>query len=272
MSRNNATIDYTRKRNLEGYGLKIKNFRKKKKMSADDLAQALQVSVSSVRNWECGLSRPDPEYLFRMFTILEVDPNTFFDIHRPGESLTDPEKQIIDCYRTMDDRGQKEYAAIGKILADQCHLLRLKAIRERIVAVPDYGRFAAAGAGDYWSDNVEETILLYDSEITEQADEIITVSGHSMEPNYHDHDRVLVQYCRDIRVGEVYVFSLRGQGCVIKEAARDRLHSQNEAYMDIIPDQDDGAELIGRVLGVISDDMVPTFEELALYNEAEKTL
>ena len=75
MSKTCVSNDDTRKRNLEGYGLKIKNFRKRKKMSADDLAQALQVSVSSVRNWECGLSRPDPEYLF----LLEEKRNALLD-------------------------------------------------------------------------------------------------------------------------------------------------------------------------------------------------
>ena len=88
-----------------------------------------------------------------------------------------------------------------------------------------------------------------------------------MEPAYHDHDRILVRHCAETRIGQVYVFSLPGQGIVIKEAAKDRLHSRNEEYEDIIPTEE-GAGLIGRVLGIIDETMIPTGEEKALYEEA----
>ena len=40
-----------------------------------------------------------------------------------------------------------------------------------------------------------ESCILYDSSAVSAADEIITVCGQSMEPQFHDGDRVLVQYC-----------------------------------------------------------------------------
>ena len=58
MRKASTVNEATKQRNLEGFGLKIKKFRKEANMTAEDLAQALQVTVSSVRNWECGLSRP----------------------------------------------------------------------------------------------------------------------------------------------------------------------------------------------------------------------
>ena len=69
-----------KQRNLETYGSKIKNFRNRAGMTAEQLADALQISKSSIRNWECGLTRPDPEFLYRMFTILNVEPNEFFGL------------------------------------------------------------------------------------------------------------------------------------------------------------------------------------------------
>lgn len=262
-----------KKRNLENYGLIIKKFRKHAGMTADDLAKALRVTVSSVRNWECGLSRPDPEYLRRMFSVLDVAPNDFFGIKGVGGSLTDSEKDIIDLFRSMDARGKEDYCAIGKAMAARCHTLKLKEIRSRMASVPDYGRFASAGSGDGWAQQFDaEEVLLYNTGAVSGADEIIRVSGDSMEPAYHDQDRVLVKYCKDMELGQVYIFSIRGTGCVIKEAAADRLHSQNRDFADIIPPEEDGAELIGRVLGVLDPSMIPTDEDLDLYREAVNTL
>ena len=88
MRKASTVNEATKQRNLEGFGLKIKKFRKEANMTAEDLAQALQVTVSSVRNWECGLSRPDPEYLYKLFPILNVDPNAFFGVR--GGSFPHP--------------------------------------------------------------------------------------------------------------------------------------------------------------------------------------
>jgi transcriptional regulator with XRE-family HTH domain len=261
--------DALKQRNLEGYGLKIKKYRKRAGLSADDLAKALRVTVSSVRNWECGLSRPDPEYLYRMFFVLDVSPNEFFGISGVGASLSSRERDLVRLFRSLDARGKEDFRALGEALAGRIRLRRREEVRSRLVSVPDYGRFAAAGAGDGWSQQSEaEEVLLYDVGPVSAADEIIRVSGCSMEPAYHDRDRVLVAYCKEMELGGVYIFSLRGRGCVIKEAAANRLRSQNEEYEDIIPSEEEGAELIGRVLGVLDPSMLPSEEEIALYRES----
>ena len=79
----NLTVAQIRQRNLETYGESVKKYRMKAGMTVDQLADILQISKSSVRNWECGVARPDPEYLYRMFTILDVEPNEFFGIGGP---------------------------------------------------------------------------------------------------------------------------------------------------------------------------------------------
>ena len=93
------TPEEIKQRNLETYGTRIKTFRTRAKMTAEQLADALQISKSSVRNWECGLTRPDPEFLYRMFTILNVEPNEFFGFSGIGTLLTTQEKTLIDNYR-----------------------------------------------------------------------------------------------------------------------------------------------------------------------------
>ena len=184
MRKATTVSEATKQRNLEGFGLKIKKFRKEANMTAEDLAQALQVTVSSVRNWECGLSRPDPEYLYKLFPVLNVDPNAFFGIRGVGESLTEKEKTIVDLFRTLDDRGQSDYMAIGKTMAHRCHMLKLREAERKIVRLPVHTQYAAAGSNGYWNDDHEtDDIFLYNSGAASEADEVIIVSGHSMEPS-----------------------------------------------------------------------------------------
>ena len=273
MSRTNGTNDPTKERNLEAYGKKIKKYRKLAGMTADDLARALEVTVSSVRNWECGLSRPDPEYLFRMFSILDVAPNDFFGVRGVGASLTDREEEVVTVFRSLDDRGQNDYLAVGSALAAQCHRRKLKDARGRITPLPCYGSYASAGPGDGWGQQADaEEVLLYNRGPAAEADEVIIVSGRSMEPAFHDGDRILVKHCTQVETGAVCVFSLRGSGLVVKEAGQDCLHSRNPEYGDIIPDEEEGAALVGRVLGVIDPPMCPADDEINLYREAVAAL
>lgn len=131
--------------------------------------------------------------------------------------------------------------------------------------VEDWGRYAAAGDGTDWPEFPEkEEVILFDSPMVARADEIITVTGKSMEPQFHDGDRVLVEHCVDLRNGDIGIFYVPGMGGVIKQKAYDRLHSINPDFDDIFP-YEEGAAVIGRVLGKIEKDMIPSMEEQALY-------
>ena len=253
-------------KNREEYGLKIKQYRKQKNMTAEELADILQVTLSTVRNWECGIARPDPAFLVRMFSILDVDPNTFFGIRGVGYSLTEKERQIVDDYRAMEAGCREDFRAIGAALAERSRKIRLRKAAENIIAIPDYGVYAAAGQGDDWTQDEEEhQALLYNRGSARQADLIVTVSGSSMEPLYHDGDRVLVKKINGVQFGKIYVFNIRGRGNVIKQAEKNSLHSLNEEFSDIVPGIDEDVTVVGQVLEKITPGMIPSDEEKELY-------
>ena len=260
-----------KQRNLTAYGLKIKAFRLRAGLSADALAGALGISRSSVRNWECGLTRPDPEFLYRMFRILDVEPNEFFGLSGVGASLTAGERRLLSDYRSLDDGGKEDLEALASALSGRAWVRKLASVRSRIREVPDRGRCAAAGDGADWPEYPESAVvLLYDSPAVARADEVITVTGRSMEPQFRDRDRVLVEYCSDLRNGDTGIFHVPGLGGVIKQKCHDRLHSLNPDYDDIFP-YEEGARVVGRVLGVVGKDLVPGPEEQALYAEAVRS-
>ena len=264
------TPEEIKQRNLETYGEKIKMFRQKAGMTVDQLAEALHIGKSSVRNWECGISRPDPEYLYRMFSILDVEPNVFFGIGGIGTLLTTDEQFLIDHYRTLDDAGKEYLEGIAETMSAKARVRKLKRVYDRVDAVGNWSRVVAAGDGADWDDYPEkEMVLLYDSPEVQRADEICIVNGDSMEPQFHDGDLVLVEHSIELDNGDIGIFYVPGHGGVIKQKAYDRLHSLNPEFDDIFP-YEDGARVVGRVLGRITKSMIPTPEEQALYREAEE--
>ena len=112
-----------KQRNMETYGSRIKTFRTRAGMTAEQLADALQISKSSIRNWECGLTRPDLEFLYRMFSILDVEPNEFFGFSGIGTLLTTSERDLIDNYRSLDDAvDQSEPGPVHAAVLRRSHL------------------------------------------------------------------------------------------------------------------------------------------------------
>ncbi len=263
-----CSAEEIKQRNLETYGSAIKKFRTRAGMTAEQLAEALQISKSSVRNWECGLTRPDPEFLYRMFSLLHVEPNEFFNFPSACSQLTASERDLLCNYRSLDDAGKEDAEAFLAVLSQKAAGRRLCSAYNRMNAVEDWGRFAAAGSGTDWPEYPErEEVILYDSPMVSRADEIITVTGKSMEPLFDDGDRVLVEHCTDLRNGDVGIYYVPGMGGVIKQKAYDRLHSVNPDFDDIFP-YEEGAVVVGRVLGKIEKEMLPGYEEQALYREA----
>ena len=109
--------------------------------------------------------------------------------------------------------------------------------------------------------------LLADRE-TERADEVITVCGRSMEPTFYDGDRVLVQHTKELREGEIGIFLVDNEG-YIKEYRKDGLHSHNPEYRTMTFREEQTVRCLGRVLGKLKEEQIPTAEQMKLINEAE---
>lgn len=257
-----------KERNLHLYGSRIKAFRLRAGLSAEQLAAALRVSASSVRNWECGLTRPDPGLLPALFSLLGTEPNEFFGLKGIGGLLTPQEQRLVDLFRALDDAGRQDADALMEALASRVERRRILSAASRMREVADWGRYAAAGDGADWPEHPEaEPVLLYDGPAVARADEVITVTGRSMEPQIHHGDRVLVEHCADLKNGDIGIFYVPGMGGVIKQKAYDRLHSLNPDFDDIFP-YEEGARVVGRVLGVLEPGMLPSPEDQALYRKA----
>lgn len=65
------------------FGDKIRKARKAAGMTQRQLAEKINVSNTSISNWEKNLSRPDPDTIQHLCWALNVQPNYFFEVESP---------------------------------------------------------------------------------------------------------------------------------------------------------------------------------------------
>ena len=252
------------------FGEVIRKYRTLSKYNQKDLAKLMGVNQNTICNWETDKNQPDAQALRRLSMLLDIPLYEFFGIEDKHSRISEREQKILSFYRSLDVHGKEDLETFAEAMSGNVHKRRLRMALERMNSVVDHGRAAAAGDGADWEDHPEsEQCILFDSRAVSDADEIITVCGQSMEPKFYDGDRVLVQYCTDLSFGDIGIFYVPGMGGVIKQVAHDRLHSLNPDFDDIFP-YEDGAKIIGRVLGKITADMIPDADEQALFLEARE--
>jgi repressor LexA len=129
---------------------------------------------------------------------------------------------------------------------------------------------AAAGTGIMLeAEDSGEPVFIRNTRLSDRADEIVTVNGASMEPDFHDGQDVYVEHTPDLEIGEIGLFVVNGDG-FIKQYQGDHLHSLNPEYDDIQLSEFDESRTVGRVLGVVEESDYPTREEQAVLAEIQR--
>lgn len=94
-------------------------------MSRSELASALGVTVSAISNYENGVSSPKEEILYRIFSVLKVDPNYLWqdEVQLASKSFvcSFPEQKFIKKYRTLDEYGKEAVDAVLEVECRRCH-------------------------------------------------------------------------------------------------------------------------------------------------------
>lgn len=93
--------------------LKLKQARKENGYSQADLANALNVDIKTVGNWERGKTLPDIEQLWKCAKVLHTDPNDllgWYEEH-PEDKPTAPagaEGELLYCYRQSTEKRRSK--------------------------------------------------------------------------------------------------------------------------------------------------------------------
>ena len=214
----------------------IVKYREKVGLSQKELAQKLNTTSSRISNWEQGSNCPTIDILFEVCRVLNVSINDIYGVYPDSEmTLSYDEQECIKKYRFISEHSPEGIETINYILdreykiADQLRKTTEYNAEPAAHIYPYLGKIACAGTGFYFDDIPTDTI---EAPYVEGADFIIGVSGESMEPDYHDGEKLYVRKVEYLRNGDIGIFTI-GNQCFLKELGEDGLISRNKNYDDI---------------------------------------
>ena len=233
---------------MKAFGEKIKEARLAQHLNQEELAERIGSKYRSVSTWENGTAKPDYPTLIRLCEVLKTSPNHLlgFDLSVDTPSLA--EWAILHKYRDIDEIGKDAVSAV----LDAEYRRVAKPKKARLLKIDFYNYPASAGTGNFLETERPDEILVKECSEAEDADYVIPISGDSMEPTYHDGDKVFVEKCDSVEIGEIGIFIVNGEA-YIKELGNKCLISHNEAYKPIKLGSSDSIYCCGRVLGVVED-------------------
>ena len=261
------------------YAKVIRQARAARGLNQEALARLVGVSRNTVASWETAHSRPDLDTVPLLCRALHISLSAFFGI-RSGDKASGrqaEEQSLLTAFRSLGVEDRKvllwEAEALVARRAEAARGAEAKdsASSGTEVAFPLVSCFesdldAAAGFGSMLEGASGKRIWLRKTPLTSQADEVIRVCGHSMEPTFPDGSRVLVRHCSSVRPGEIGIFISEGVG-YIKEYQPDGLHSHNPSYPVIRFDSRSSVLCAGKVLGLLEEEMLPTEDQLSCMDD-----
>lgn len=253
------------------YGDMIRRFRKQKGLSQEELGSMVNVKKNAVGAWEAGRSRPDLSSVPVICKALGISVPDFFGISEDEDAKSSlREKDYDPDFEVFTDRyGQLNFYHRQVILREMDVLIDMQKKEyhpvRKLVRIYRNELAACAGPSFGIGEDAGEPVWLYADSVTEQADEIIYVSGDSMEPAYHDGDQVLVRHMSSVRPGEIGIFT-NGNAGYMKKYGKEGLHSLNPAYPVMRFTENDDVRCVGKVIGIVRKDMIPTVTDIERYN------
>lgn len=232
---------------------RMKEARKRKGLTQEQLATMIGVAKPTYNGYEKGNSEPNMLTLTKIMNVLEVDADFLFQdevLQRKENTASPSEMDMVKKYRSLDDHGKK---LIDVVLEHE--IKRIDQLNATVIPFPNKRHLpksiqpVSAGRGAYLGPEEMETIDVIENDLTLRASFCVPVSGDSMEPLYHDGDILLVEGCEEIAVGQIGVFTVDGDGYV-KKMGEGELISLNPAYPPV-PMVENETWCNGLVIGVL---------------------
>ena len=235
---------------MDTLGAQIRKYREHRQLTQKQLAEKLGESSGSViYNWEKGIGRPDCDKLVRLCDILDISADELLGCKSMAQRTTAAEWDTIQKYRALDEHGKEVVDYLIDSEYKRVTTLTRKP-KTRMYKLDWFTLPSSAGTGNILDSDLAEELLVPESAEAEQADFVISVGGDSMEPTYHDGDKVFVEKCDSVDIGEVGIFVVNGD-VYIKELGNKCLISHNEKYKPIRIGENDSVYCCGRVIGVL---------------------
>ncbi len=245
------------------FATRIKELRQAAHMTQAELSSALGISLSAVKGWEAGRSRPDIANIPMLCRALNVRVSEFYAPDGQEENRDREEQELIASYRAMSDPHRHILVGLAHDFETMDRaLFRTMAPVYRLRGLPYADDSLAAGVGTAGFEANCTLRYVHDVPSLRDADILFRVNGDSMEPDYPNGCTVMVKKEPNLAFGEVGVFDVDGV-LFIKEFQEDGLHSLNPAYQPMLAERYGEIRCIGRVLGIMDEQDFASEEEVA---------
>lgn len=237
------------------FGDKLKDLRKKKKITAEVAAEQLGIPRSSYVKYENNLNYPKADMIVAIANFYDVSTDYLLGrVDEPqSEELSDFLKEMqldsatraIICAFAELDRDQRAVfiKTMKELSQDEPQIVKVavKWFEKLSVHKVSAGSGYDLSNGDQWRgadlEDVPELAL---------ADFAVEVDGDSMQPTIMNGDVILVQADAEVGIGDIGLFFYDGCGYV-KEYGEDGLISHNPKYDIIKPTSE--VKCFGKVIG-----------------------
>lgn len=230
-------------------------------VSAYKISKATGISDRLIGYWRKGEKLPGAENLLTIANYFGISVDyllTGKEKSSPTNQLTADEQELLDIYNSLSPKSQGRLRERAEVLAELEAPIANEPEPEQETIFIEYSTLkVSAGTGEPLIDDTYHDFLkVKRSDLTEEANFAVQISGNSMLPRFKDKEWVLVRSQPDVEIGEIGIFIIDGNG-YIKERAADRLVSINPEYDDIYFKENQDIKCKGLVIGTLeSDDFV----------------
>jgi repressor LexA len=192
-----------------GFGHNLIALREQRNISRKELAQALGIPYTTLRNYETEQREPGHKLLIEIAQMFNVSidflvGNVVSKENAP--SISDEAKDIAKRYDELDKWGKTTVKAVintehERVSTETAPEPQISTTR----IIPLYLSPAAAG---YTSPIFGEDYEDYEVPASADADYAVRIDGDSMEPYIKDKSIVLVKKTVDLKIGDVGIFSV----------------------------------------------------------------
>jgi bifunctional S24 family peptidase/transcriptional regulator len=235
----------------------IKEFRAANKLSMAKFAEMANVSKAYISVLERN-KRPDTEkpvipsipVIKNVAEAMGMSFDDLFNMLEDNQVVSVVDDSVINkisniVYKLSNDRQRKVYNYAENLIKEQ------NGIEEEKVVYLVHGRKSAAGSMIYVDDVDANMGVLPSSIVPNGANELVQITGDSMEPIIKKGSEVYLRYQPTVEDGEIAIVRVEDEGVTCKYLFRDGkniiLKSENSKYDDIVVDSEK-VSVIGKVL------------------------
>ena len=235
----------------------IKEFRAANKLSMAKFAEMANVSKAYISVLERN-KRPDTEkpvvpsipVIKNVAEAMGMSFDDLFNMLEDNQVVSVVDDSIVNkisniVYKLSNDRQRKVYNYAENLIKEQ------NGIEEEKVVYLVRGRKSAAGSMIHVDDVDANMGVLPSSIVPNGANELVQITGDSMEPIIKKGSEVYLRYQPTVEDGEIAIVRVEDEGVTCKYLFREGknivLKSENSKYDDIVVDAEK-VSVIGKVL------------------------